>query len=226
MKFKALLLDIDDTIYDYKTAHKHGMDMVFQFCEVNLNCHRTITTNAFNLARKKVHIELGLTAASHNRLLYFQKMLEILDISSLKHGIELYNTYWDNFLDKMVVFEGIYSVLGKYKSKICLVTDLTAHIQYRKIKKLKLEQYCDFVVTSEEAGKEKPHPYIFIKALQKMHLQPSDVCMIGDNYKKDIIGASNLEIKSIWLNHNNQKVDLINSWITEVTLVNEIIELI
>ena len=226
MKFKALLLDIDDTVYDYKTAHKYGMNMVYQYCEANLKSDRTITMNAFNMARKKVHIELGQTAASHNRLLYFQKMLEILDISSLQYGMKLYNTYWDNFLDKMVVFEGIYSVLEKYKSKICLVTDLTAHIQYRKIKKLQLEQYCDFVVTSEEAGKEKPHPYIFMMALQKMQLKPSDVCMIGDNYKKDIVGASNLDIMSIWINHNNQKEDVSNPLITEVKKVNEIIELI
>ena len=29
--------------------------------------------------------------------------------------------------------------------------------------------------------------------------------MIGDSFKKDIVGAVNLGINSIWLNHNEKK---------------------
>ena len=226
MKFKALLLDIDNTVYDYNSAHQYGMDLVYQYCESTFNLDRKETTKAFDLARKRVHTELGETAASHNRLLYFQKMLEILDLSPLVNSMAIYNTYWDNFLEKISPFEGIYTVLEKYKSKICLVTDLTAHIQHRKIKKLKLEQYCKHVVTSEEAGIEKPHPHPFKLALQKMQLEASEVCMIGDSFKKDIVGATNLNIQSIWINHDNKQEDTSNPLITEVNQVNKIIELI
>ena len=226
MKFKALLLDIDNTVYDYNSSHQHGMEMVYQYCESTFNINRDNLTSAFDLARKRVHIELSETAASHNRLLYFQKMLEILNISPLVHSMDVYNMYWDNFLEKITPFDGIYEVLEKYKSKICLVTDLTAHIQHRKIKKLKLDQYCNCIVTSEEAGKEKPHPYMFIMALQKLGLQVSDVCMIGDSFKKDIFGAANLNIQSIWINHDNKQEDTSNDLIKEVKTVDEIIELI
>ena len=113
-----------------------------------------------------------------------------------------------------------------YKNKICLVTDLTAHIQHRKIKKLKLEDYVSFAVTSEEAGKEKPHPYMFMMALEKLNLKAEEVCMVGDSFKKDIIGASNLGIKSIWLN-KEQKVELYDiEMITEVKTFKEILELL
>ncbi len=226
MKFKALLLDIDNTVYDYNSAHLFGMEKVHEYCELTFNINRDQTSEAFNLARKRVHTELSETAASHNRLLYFQKMLEILDLSPLLHSMDIYNTYWDNFLEKMKPFEGIYSILEKYKSKICLVTDLTAHIQFRKIKKLKLDKYCNHMVTSEEAGKEKPHPFMFMMALQKMNLQASEVCMIGDSFKKDIFGAANLNIKSIWINHDNKQEDTNNPLIKEVKRVDEIIELI
>ena len=81
---------------------------------------------------------------------------------------KIYNIYWDTFLENMIPFDEVYEFLEKYKNKICLVTDLTAHIQYRKIEKLRLNKYISRVVTSEEVGKEKPHPYMFILALEKL----------------------------------------------------------
>jgi putative hydrolase of the HAD superfamily len=67
---------------------------------------------------------------------------------------------------------------------------------------------------------------MFMMALQKMGLQPSDVCMIGDSFNKDIFGAVNLNIQSIWINHDNKQEDTSSPLIKEVNRVNEIIELI
>ena len=226
MKFKALLLDIDNTIYDYNASHQYALDEVVTFCMQEFQLNRAEVVEAFKIARKKVHVELSETAASHNRLLYFQKMLEILNVNPLAHSFDIYNIYWDNFLEKMTPFEGIYRILEKYKYRICLVTDLTAHIQYKKIKKLELDQYCNSMVTSEEAGKEKPHPYMFMSALNKLGVQSDEVCMIGDSLKKDVLGAASLGIKAIWLNLKNEEEEYDSSLVTEVNNVNEILELI
>lgn len=225
MKFKGLLLDIDNTIYAYKPAHEHALNQVLSFCNENFGLHNATVLEAYQLARKKVHLELDTTAASHNRLLYFQKMLEALAVNSLDHSLKLYEMYWDHFLEKMTPFDGIYEVVEHYKNKICLVTDLTADIQHRKIHHLGLSKYASKLVTSEEAGKEKPHPYIFMLALQKLNLKADEVCMIGDNFKKDIVGASNLGIPSIWLNTDKQEV-YDPSLVTEVANVKEIIALL
>jgi putative hydrolase of the HAD superfamily len=190
------------------------------------NLSKDETLFAYERARKQVHIELCETAASHNRLLYFQKMLEILNINPMKHSLKLYNIYWDNFLDIIKPFEEIYLLLDKYKDRICLITDLTAHIQYRKIKKIGLEKYCDKLVTSEETGHEKPHPYIFISALNKLGLRADEVCMIGDNFKKDILGSAALGIESIWFNHEDKQESHNDKLITEVKSFNEILELL
>jgi putative hydrolase of the HAD superfamily len=181
--------------------------------------------DSYNIARKKVHIELSETASSHNRLLYFQKMLELLDINPLKYAFIIYNIYWDNFLENMKPFDGVYELFEKYKNNICLVTDLTAHIQYKKIKQLNLEEYCNKIVTSEEVGKEKPHPYMFMLALQKLNMQIDEVCMVGDSFKKDIFGASNLGIQSIWFNNEEKLEEYDKSKVTVVKEFREILEL-
>ena len=126
----------------------------------------------------------------------------------------------------MKPFEGVYELLKKYKNNICLATDLTADIQYRKIKKLKLHNYCNSVVTSEEAGREKPHPYMFMLSLQKLGLKASEVCVIGDSFNKDIFGARNSQIDAIWLNQDNKNEIYTDSKIKEVNKFNEILKIV
>ena len=46
--------------------------------------------------------------------------------------------------------------------------------------------------------------------------------MIGDNFKKDILGASNIGIDSIWFNHEKKKENFSESNIIEVHKFNEI----
>ena len=226
MRYKALLLDIDNTLYDYNVTHAFAKSKVIEYCMSILNFTKEEINSAYDKARHKVHIELCETAASHNRLLYFQKMLEILNVNPLEYSFDIYNVYWDSFLDKLVPFEGIYTLLEKYKGNICLVTDLTAHIQYRKVKKLGLEKYCNAIVTSEEAGHEKPHPYMFMLALQKLGLEGKDVCMIGDSFKKDVLGAAGAGIASVWFNHESKQESHNDNLISEVKSFNEIIDLV
>ena len=226
MKYKALLLDIDNTLYDYNISHAYAKKSVVQHCEAEFNIDETEILSAYEKARKKVHNELSETAASHNRLLYFQNMCEMLTINPIQQSLKLYNIYWDTFLENITPFEGVYELLEKYQNKICLVTDLTAHIQYRKIHKLKLNQYCQSIVTSEEAGKEKPNPLMFKLALQKLNLKSSEVCMIGDNFKKDIFGANSLNIHTIWLNHERKQESYSDSTIKEAKTFKEILDFV
>ena len=222
MKYKALLLDIDNTLYDYNVVHAVAINSVMKLCINNSDFDESKITSAYEKARQQVHLELLGTASSHNRLLYFQRMCELMKLNPLQHSMEMYNTYWDSFLEHLLPFPGVFELLKKYKNKICLITDLTAHIQYRKIEKLKLEDYCQFIVTSEEAGKEKPHPYIFLLALQKLGLKASEVCMIGDSFKKDICGAAGVGIDAIWFNHENKQESYNDENIQEVRTFAEI----
>ncbi len=225
MKYKALLLDIDDTLYSYDRAHFFAMKSIISFFKKNFKIEKKFIISTYNEARKKVHLELGLTAASHNRLIYFQKMCEYLEINPLKYSLKIHELYWNNYLNNLKPFNGVYDLLEKYKNKICYVTDFTANIQYKKIEKLKLNIYSKKIVTSEEAGKEKPHPYIFMMALQKLNLNNYEVCMIGDNYEKDILGANDLNLNTIWFNH--KKIDVYKKFdLNEVTKFKQILELV
>jgi len=199
MPFKGILLDIDNTIYDYPPVHRKAMEAVRAHLEKIFGTENAVLDEAYLRARESVHVELAGTAASHSRLLYFQRMLEGLGANPLVHALDCYDLYWDRFLSEVKAREGVYAFLEQAgEARLCLITDLTAPIQLRKIRKLRLDEYTSRIVTSEEAGHEKPHPYIFLLGLRKMGVAPEQACMIGDNHENDIIGALNVGIKPFW----------------------------
>jgi HAD superfamily hydrolase (TIGR01549 family) len=56
-------------------------------------------------------------------------------------------------------------------------------------RKLGLEPYLNFCVTSAEAGAEKPHPPIFLAALKRAQVSPEEAVHVGDQYRSDVEGA-------------------------------------
>lgn len=224
MTAKNLILDLDNTLYSYDTPHKIALTTLLERFSVKFNISAELTQESFDQARQNTHQDLPTRAASHNRLLYVQKMLENHGINSMQHALELYELYWGTFLKNMTLFEGVRDYLENHraqKGKVCILTDLTAHIQFRKIEKLNLAQYVDFLVTSEEVGIEKPDAAMFNRAFQKLNCDASEALMIGDSWNKDILGASALGLPSIWINHKKEQHALQEN-ITEVSRFEEI----
>ena len=91
--------------------------------------------------------------------------------------------------------------------KIGLITNL--EIDMKPIcSKLGLDPYLDFIVTSGEAGSDKPQPEIFIHALNKAGVEAFEAVHVGDQYKIDAVGAMNAGIKPIIIDRNNMYPDI------------------
>ena len=74
---------------------------------------------------------------------------------------------------------------------------MTAHIQFRKLEKLSLLSFVDFVVTSEEAGCEKPEKSFYELCIEKAGCLPEECLMIGDSLEKDVLGAKTAEMQAM-----------------------------
>jgi putative hydrolase of the HAD superfamily len=200
-QIKGILLDLDNTLYSYDNCHAHAIDNIKVYLKNNYNISSEKFEKLYKQSRQRVNIDLNTQGSSHSRLLYFQKLTEdIFDKTKFDLILILKEIYWEAFFKEMILLENVLDFFKECKNnklKICIVTDLTVEIQLKKLKKLNIEEYIDFLVTSEEAGVEKPHPYIFKLALEKLKLNENEVIMIGDNDKKDILGAENLSIQSI-----------------------------
>lgn len=108
MKYKGILLDFDNTLYNYKNSHEIGMSEVYSYVKNSLNIDLEDFKNIFYLAKQSIHIELANSASSHNRLLYFQRCCEMLEIKQIMHALKMYNIYWNAFIDSIVLYDGVF----------------------------------------------------------------------------------------------------------------------
>ncbi len=186
-----ILLDLDNTVYSYDPCHKAALQKVELYAQEAIKLSGF--TELYNRARKEVHIRLRGTASSHNRLLYFHRLLELAGHGTkIKLAIKLNELYWDSFIEHVEIFDGVYSFLEAAKTlniPVVVVTDLTADIQLRKILSFKMENLLSAIATSEEAGRDKPDSAIFEIALNKVNSKRESIWMIGDSLKKDIEGG-------------------------------------
>ena len=200
--FKAVIFDIDGTIYSYVTNDRIAVKKLCEYAEKILNVEETEFRKIYQEARRIVKEErLTDGGARHSRVLFFQTALELLGKNPFCHILEMYDIYWNNFLANMKPFEGAVEFIEKLHRagiKIALCTDMTAHIQYRKIKQLGLNNFIDFMVTSEETGLEKPAKIMFELALKKLNVRAEETAYFGDSPERDIEGAANVGIKPFW----------------------------
>lgn len=198
----GVLTDLDDTLYQYQGNH---IKAITTCANTFANYYGDMLSTDEFIAkyrhyRNVVTDELIPQGCCRSRMFAFQLMFEELNIeSAYLRAYEYEKLYWDIFIPNIQVDPQAKIFIKKcYDNNIpvCIVTDLHAHFQVRKLQHMDLIKYIPHFVTSEDAGIEKPHPQIFSKALGKLKMDKNQVIMIGDNYKKDIVGADNYGIKA------------------------------
>lgn len=207
----AILFDTDNTLYPYDPAHEVAHKAVRDKVVSTFSITDDEFERAFKQARSEVKTRLGHTASSHSRLLYLQRMLELLGLGSqVLLALDFEQTYWRTFLSNAVLFEDVKELLDDIRLlgiPTAIVTDLTAQIQFRKIVYFGLDKYFDYIVTSEEAGFDKPHLAPFQLAIEKMRPAGSRIWMVGDNPVNDIRGAKE-KISAVTLQKMHNGVEL------------------
>jgi FMN phosphatase YigB (HAD superfamily) len=198
----AILFDTDNTLYPYAPAHEAAQRAVKEKVVNTFSLSSTDFEHAFSQARTEVKERLKNTASSHSRLLYLQRMLELLGLGSqVLLALDFEQTYWRTFLGSAILFDGVKELLDCIRLlgiPSAIVTDLTAQIQFRKVVYFGLDHYFDYIVTSEESRFDKPHKAPFRMAIDKMRPKGDCIWMIGDNPVNDIRGARE-EINAITL---------------------------
>jgi len=186
----AILFDLDDTLYDEMQFVKGGFKSVSLYISKNNN-----------IEQKVVYQLLLDVLEEHGRGKTFDIVLKKLGLYNKKFIpklVEVYRTYKPNlFLYPEV--SNVLSTLRKQGYKLGIITDGNVEVQRNKVEALKIKDFFDCIIFSDEYGieKQKPDPLPYQKAMEKLEASTNETVYIGDNPYKDFITARKLGIFTI-----------------------------
>ena len=198
---KAVIFDIDNTLYDYDRANSVAMTAVEDYAAEHFGWSRDETERKVKNSFEEIRAAHGKKAVIHNRLVRFQRILEKEGIPLSPHALKMYDIYWDTLTASSVLFPGLVDTLDHLKAhgyKLGIGTNMTSVMQFRKLEALGVLKLFDFVVSSEEAGYEKPDKVLFMLCASKSGCDASECLYVGDNLKSDILAAERAGLRAAW----------------------------
>jgi HAD superfamily hydrolase (TIGR01549 family) len=84
--------------------------------------------------------------------------------------------------------------------RVVVVTNNEVREQEEKIRFLGLDRAIDALVISEAVGAAKPDPVIFEAALARGGVSADQATMVGDSWANDVLGALAAGIRPVWFN--------------------------
>ncbi len=189
----TLFFDLDDTLVNSAAAYDEGLRAL------GLEPNDPI----FLEARKQVKEVLGAVPSARSRILYLKRYLELSSGYTPIHHLEILKKYEDSVcsfvkkqwleLKRDVLFSNL-----SLKHQLYIVTNETTRMQ--SLKMLALDphfKYFSGMITSEEAGVEKPNLKIFQLALLRSRAEVHNSYMIGDSIENDIQPAIQMGMNAI-----------------------------
>jgi HAD superfamily hydrolase (TIGR01549 family) len=195
MTYRAILFDLDDTLYDLRSywrgrLHEAIHDVVARYPHFDRDAliHQAIA--------EKVYIE---------KLPAFLRSQGVDDEQLIQSAHELFGRDW---FGRLVLFDDAVHTLEALRPrfKLGLVTNGPSRTQRPKIEQFRLIDYLDLLIVSEEVGVAKPDPAIFAIALEQLGVAASEALFVGDSPEFDLRGAAAAGIPFIWMNPRGERL--------------------
>lgn len=205
MQYRAVLFDLDDTLYPYPPCNEAGKRAAHEtFRALGYDLDREAFRERYQEARREVKRELAGTASAHERFLYFKRLIaNHTDTHRSDDALALGEAYWDTYVEAMALFDGVEETFARLRdagADVAVVTNLTTRIQLEKIRHLGIEDHIDYLLTSEETGREKPSSVMFTLTLARLDCRPSEALMVGDSPATDIEGGNAVGLDTALVN--------------------------
>lgn len=205
MTADAVLFDLDDTLYPYDPCRKAGKRGAFEAAHrLGYDLDREEFETLYQRGRRETKRDTSTMAAAHSRTLYFKHGLrERVGRPVPTDAMQLGEAFWTAYIEAIEPFDGLEETLTELSESgvaVGITTNLTTRLQLRKLRKLNIADRLDAVVTSEEAGREKPGSVMFTLPLARMDCRVSDAFLVGDDPVNDVAGANAVGLQTALFN--------------------------
>ena len=196
---RAVIFDLDNTLVDFMAMKRKAIDAaVNAMIDAGLNLPPDETRARIELIYQEKGIEFQNV---FDQLLY--DVFHKVNFKILSAGIIAYRRAREAAL---VPYPHVYLTLTSLlKSGILLgvVTDAPAREAWLRLCYLNFHHIFHSVVTFDDTGIRKPQPEPFKKALEMLDVDPGEALMVGDWAERDMIGAANIGMKTVFARYGD-----------------------
>lgn len=192
MKVKAVLFDLDGTLFDRDSS----------FLELVQDQYSDFSARLSPISRE-VFVQRLVEMDAHG---YGDKEIVYRDLArefalSEDVGKELYIHFRDAYASYSRCFPEVPATLSDLRAhgmKLGIITNGATNMQERKIVQLGIANLMDAVLISEREGLRKPDGRIFERAIGRLGVRADEAWYVGDHPLVDVRGAFEAGLTAVW----------------------------
>jgi 2-haloacid dehalogenase len=207
-KYKLIIFDLDDTLFDYartekfaliKTCDRLGIkfigDLYSQYKKAN-----NIVRGDYNILTSN-----NIKQFRNSRAIKFFSLINNIEINP-NDFIEVYLKY----STEGILIEGVQETLENLEGVLKVVaTNGTNYPRQNKFENSQIAKYFDAYYSAENLGVAKPNSEFFLKIIKQFNVSKDEILNVGDDYSTDIQGAFELGIDGCWFNYRHNKCTIV-----------------
>lgn len=207
-KYQHIFFDLDHTLWDFETNARNTLFDLFELHQLN---QKGIESFPLFFERYSYHNErlwerYTKGFIKQDELRWKRMWLSLLDFKIADEVLsrQMAIDFLERLPLKKAVFPYTQEILQYLTAKnyhLHLITNGFEAVQQKKIHNANLDSFFQKLITSETSNSLKPNKEIFLYALQQTGASVENSIMIGDNLEADIMGAANVGIDTIFVNH-------------------------
>lgn len=200
---KAVIFDLDGTITNEDQIN-FSLVQTFKknkkiFGNITLDIFIKANNDAFNHFYK-LYKSKKILLSQLSYLIWFETLAR-LDIPEKPRTVyKLYETLQSYIVKKTCLNEYVLETLSYLKKngyKIGVLSNGLFLERVKKIKKVKIENLIDILITTDMIGKDKPNAKPFQHILKILKIKPYEAIYVGNSLEEDIRGAQKSGIKTV-----------------------------
>lgn len=199
MRYQAILIDADDTLFDFQAAERRAIASVLAYLRID-DPGAPDAYHAINEACWR-DLERGKLTQEELKVRRFRDLQRAYGIQADPR--EAAQHFVNALSEQAILLPGAEEALRRLYGhvKVALVTNGIACVQRGRLARSPVRHLIDACVISEEALCAKPDPRMIERALQALGGVPKRAAlMVGDSLTSDMKCAYNAGVDACWLN--------------------------
>ena len=196
---KAVIFDLDNTLLDFKKMKEYGVHAAIRaMIEAGLKCNEGEAYKfIFEIYNQKGwEYQLIFDDFLKHQTGKISNKLLAAAIVAYRRAKEASLLVYPNVRRTLIH-------LIKNGVKIAVVSDAPSREAWMRIYYLNLHHVFDIVLTFDDTKEHKPSPIPFKMALKQLDINSDEAIMVGDWPERDIVGASQIGIKTIFARYGD-----------------------